>query len=112
MQKPTLLEKNFALLLKNGLLIRMDNMRPFHRKEIDHIKKSLALILGLCIFLSACTAGNGPETIGDPTTTPPTSSQTTATTAPAETGGTNETLEPKETEPPVNPSHPATPLET
>ena len=76
------------------------------------MKKSLALILGLCIFLSACTAGNGPETIGDPTTTPSTSSQTTATTAPAETGGTNETLEPKETEPPVNPSHPATPLET
>ena len=58
------------------------------------MKKSLALILGLCIFLSACTAGNGPETIGDPTTTPPTSSQTTATTAPAETGGTDETAEP------------------
>ena len=58
------------------------------------MKKSLALILGLCIFLSACTAGNGPETIGDPTTTPPTSSQTTATTAPAETGGADETVAP------------------
>lgn len=57
------------------------------------MKKSLALILGLCIFLSACTAGNPSETIGDPTT-PPTSSQTTATTAPAETGGTDETLKP------------------
>lgn len=57
------------------------------------MKKSLALILGLCIFLSACTAGNPPKTIGDPTI-PPTSSQTTATTAPAETGGTDETLEP------------------
>lgn len=58
------------------------------------MKKSLALILELCIFLSACTAGNGPETIGDPTTTPPTSSQTTATTAPAETGGADETVDP------------------
>lgn len=58
------------------------------------MKKSLALILGLCIFLSACTAGNGPETIGDPTTAPPTLSQTTATTAPAETGGTDETTAP------------------
>ena len=58
------------------------------------MKKSLALILGLCILLSACTAGNGSEIIGDPTTTPPTLSQTTATTAPAETGGTDETAEP------------------
>ena len=58
------------------------------------MKKSLALILGLCIFLSACTAGVEPETIGDPTTTPPTLSQTTATTAPAETGGTDETTVP------------------
>ena len=58
------------------------------------MKKSLALILGLCIFLSACTAGNGSETIGDPTTTPPTSSQTTATTAPAETGDADETVDP------------------
>ena len=57
------------------------------------MKKSLALILGLCIFLSACTVGNPTETIGDPTL-PPTSSQTTATTAPAETGGTDETAEP------------------
>ena len=57
------------------------------------MKKSLALILGLCIFLPACTAGNPTETIGDPTL-PPTSSQTTATTAPAETGGTDETTEP------------------
>ena len=58
------------------------------------MKKSLALILGLCIFLSACTAGNGSETIGNPTTTPPTTSKTTATTAPAETGGYDETREP------------------
>lgn len=58
------------------------------------MKKSLALILGLCIFLSACTAGNGPEIIDAPTTTPPTLSQTTATTAPAETGGTDETTVP------------------
>lgn len=58
------------------------------------MKKSLALILGLSIFLSACTAGNGHETIGDPTTTPPTLSQTTATTAPVETGGTDETTAP------------------
>ena len=56
------------------------------------MKKSLALILGLCILLSACTVGNPTETIGDPTL-PPTSSQTTATTAPAETGGTDETAE-------------------
>ena len=76
------------------------------------MKKSLALILGLCICLSACAAGNPTETIGDPTTIPPASSQTRATTAPAETGGTDETVEPKETEAPVNPSHPATPLET
>lgn len=58
------------------------------------MKKSLALTIGLCIFLSACTTGNGPETIVDPTTTPPTLSQTTATTAPAETGGTDETTVP------------------
>lgn len=115
------------------------------------MKKSLALILGLCIFLSACTAGNPTETIGEPITTPPTSSQTTATTAPAEIGGTDEIAEPsvpdstqasdssepteathpaatvpsnkedkdppkqtepKETEPPVNPSQPTTPPET
>lgn len=58
------------------------------------MKKSLALILGLCIFLSAYTAGDQTEIIGDPTTTPPTSSQPTATTAPAETGGPDETVGP------------------
>lgn len=62
------------------------------------MKKSLALILGLCIFISACTAGNGPETIGDPTTTPSTSSQTTATSAPAETSCTTNTTGPSVTE--------------
>ena len=79
------------------------------------MKKSLALILGLCIFLSACTAGNPTETIGDPTTIPPTSSQTTATTAPAETGGTDETAEPSvpdstqasESSEPTEATHPA-----
>ena len=78
------------------------------------MKKSLALILGLCIFLSACTAGNPTETIGDPTL-PPTSSQTTATTAPAETGGADETAEPSvpdstqpsETSDPTEATHPA-----
>ena len=78
------------------------------------MKKSLALILGLCIFLSACTAGNPTETIGDPTL-PPTSSQTTATTAPAETGGTDETAEPSvpdstqasESSEPTEATHPA-----
>lgn len=62
------------------------------------MKKSLALILGLCIFLSACTADNPPEIIGNPTTTPPTSSQTTATTAPAETGCTDETVDSSKTD--------------
>ena len=79
------------------------------------MKKSLALILGLCIILSACTAGNPTETIGDPTTIPPTSSQTTATTAPAETGGTDETAEPSvpdstqasESSEPTEATHPA-----
>ena len=78
------------------------------------MKKSLALILGLCIFLSACTAGNPTETIGDPTL-PPTSSQTTATTAPAETGGTDETVDPSrpdgtqpsDTSEPTEATHPA-----
>lgn len=78
------------------------------------MKKSLALILGLCIFLSACTAGNPTETIGDPTL-PPTSSQTTATTAPAETGGADETAEPSvpdstqasESSEPTEATHPA-----
>ena len=78
------------------------------------MKKSLALILGLCILLSACTVGNPTETIGDPTL-PPTSSQTTATTAPAETGGTDETAEPSvpdstqagESSEPTEATHPA-----
>lgn len=78
------------------------------------MKKSLALILGLCIFLPACTVGNPTETIGDPTL-PPTSSQTTATTAPAETGGTDETAEPSvpdstqagESSEPTEATHPA-----
>ena len=60
------------------------------------MKKSLALILGLCIFLSACSAGDHTEIIDNPTTTPPTMSQTTATTAPAGTGGTDETVDPTE----------------
>ena len=78
------------------------------------MKKSLALILGLCIFLSACTAGNPTETIGDPTL-PPTSSHTTATTAPVETGGADETAEPSvpdstqasESSEPTEATHPA-----
>ena len=78
------------------------------------MKKSLALILGLCIFLSACTAGNPTETIGDPTL-PPTSSHTTATTTPVETGGADETAEPSvpdstqasESSEPTEATHPA-----
>ena len=58
------------------------------------MKKSLILILGLCIFLSACTADNPHETTGDPATAPPASSQTTATTAIAETGDADETVDP------------------
>ena len=58
------------------------------------MKKSLILILGLCIFLSACTADNPHETTGDPATAPPASSQTTVTTAPAETGGFAESTGP------------------
>ena len=81
------------------------------------MKKSLALILGLCIFLSACTAGNPTETIGDTTTIPTTSSQTTANTAPAETGGTDETTEPSvpdstqagDSSEPTEATHPAAP---
>ena len=75
------------------------------------MKKSLALILGLCIFLSACTAGNPPETIGDLTTTPPTSSQTTATTAPAETGEAEpsvpDSTQASESSEPTEATHPA-----
>ena len=62
------------------------------------MKKSLALIIGLCIILTACTAGKPPEIIGDPTTTPPTSSQTTATTAHTETSCNTNTTDPSVTE--------------
>lgn len=58
------------------------------------MKKSLALILWLSIFLSACAPEGQSETVGDPTTTPPTLSQTTATAAPAEIGGTDEAVDP------------------